>query len=715
MKTIFNTLFIALTIACFSLAGCKDEMEYSNSGVSPATPVWPEEGAAIALYNSDVASLDFKWEAADAAGAPYYQIVFYAADRTTELYRVAPTDRQLLVAVPHKTLNLIANMAGIAPSAAGDVYWAIASVKGTMEDISAARKLTLQSYRVFDDLPVSLYVAGDVAEGGADVAAAPKFRAAGEGEYEVYTHLRAGGGFYFTNKNSSGGGRSFTAESDFLVETTGAPSAPLTVSEDGVYHITASFITGAVTVTGVSNVRYFVPSADTYTPMTYDGYGKWSLHVALGSLTSDNNKYKFVATVGGTDRSWGCSAQGGQANPPQILEGDYFYVYQNDHSAGGSNELARYSYRYMTELANQEVDLLLDMSSDNDHYTHAVDAGDLTVYPVEQLNEPDENASVALSKVSGSSLTFSWKPSSGTGPTPKYDVIFYSDAEGTNEIGTAAADNNRFTATATVLHAAVESISAAAGIPAEGVGDIWWSVRTTVLTQSEIAATSPRKLTVTRLPGIPAAVYITGAASEAGATLGDAVALKKTEPGIFEIYTKLTSGSAYYFVDAATGTPRQFSVSGTSIVEGGAIEVDATAVYKITLNFNTDVAAYKEITGVGIWPCSDEVVLIPLTYSANGVWSATDYTTGNANTDWGNARYKIRMDSPEGNTWWITANGTDSPPGDNPNPSYFYMRETSAYTQWDDKWKINGEFGNATFDVSVSLNVSEPTHLITRK
>ena len=134
------------------------------------------------------------------------------------------------------------------------------------------------------------------------------------------------------------------------------------------------------------------------------------------------------------------------------------------------------------------------------------------------------------------------------------------------------------------------------------------------------------------------------------------------------------------------------------------------------MNFNTDVAAYKEITEVGIWPCSDQKVLIPLTYSANGVWSAVSYTTGAANTDWGNARYKIRMNSSEGETWWVTVNGTDSPPGSDTDPSYFYMRETSAYTQWDDKWKINGEFGDATFDASVTLNASGPyTHLITRK
>jgi hypothetical protein len=713
MKTIFNTIFITLLLAGAVLTGCKDEMEFSNGDVASATLIWPEDGSKVELFNSGVATLDFKWEAANAAGAPYYQIVFYAGDRTTELYRIAPNERQLQVPVPHRTLNAVAGLAGIAPHTSGDVYWAVVTVKGTIEDISESRKLTLQSYQAFDDLPVSLFITGAGAE-GADVTAAPQFRETGTGVYEIYTELQAGGEFYFTNRNTPGSGRNFTAEGGSLEETTGVPATPLTVATSGVYVITLNFITGAVVITPITNVRYFVPNTNTYTPMTYDGYGKWSLHVTLGNLTSSNNQYKFVANVGGTDRSWGCNTQGGQGNPPQILEGDYFYVYQNAHSTVAA-ERVRYSYRHMLELSNQEIDLTLDMSWDNDHYTHVVDAGDLTVYPVEQFNAPAENASVALSKVAGSTLSFSWQPSSGTGPTPKYTVVFYSDAEGTDEIGAAPANNNNYAATATVLHSAIETIAATAGIPAEGTGDIWWSVRTTVLTQSAMATIPPRKLTVTRLPGIPATVYITGAASEGGTTLGNALAMKNTAAGIFEIYTKLTTGT-YYFVDGTTGTPRQFSVTGgTAIIEGGTISATA-GVYKIELNFNTDVAAYREITGIGIWACSDQLVLIPLTYSANGVWTATNHAVGSANSDWGNARYKIKMDSPAGTTWWITVNTTDSAPGGNPNPSYFYVKETATFNQWDDKWKINGEFANSTFDASVTLNASGPyTHLITRK
>jgi hypothetical protein len=723
MKKIVHKLGLLLFLTPL-LFGCKEEMEYNNSGVAPTSLVAPDDNIHLDLYNVESAKTDFEWNSTSANGAVYYQLVFYAADRSTELYRVVPDGIATTVAVSHQTLNEIAHMAGIAPRTAGEVYWGVVTVKGMLETVSELRKLTLASYTAFDEFPVSLYVTGAGAEGGADVTLAPKFKETAEGTYEIYTHLQAGEGYYFTNRNTPGGSRNFTVTDDFLVETDGVPAEPLTVATSGVYRIILNFVTAKMTTTAVTNVRYFRPSANTYTPMTYDGYGKWSLHLTLPAFTSSSatRQYKFVATVGTTTYSWGCNTQTGQPNPPQILEGDYFYVYQNAHSTS-SSQRARYSYQYMAELSGQEVNLLLDMSSDNDHYTHVVDAGDLTVYPVEQFIAPAEGASVALSKVAGSSLTFSWQPSSGTGPTPKYDVVFYSDAEGTNEIGTAPAGNNQYASTATVLHNVIETMAAAASIPAEGTGDIWWSVRTTVLTQSGIAAIPPRKLTVTRLPGIPATVYITGAASEAGTTLANAIVMKKTADGIFEIYTKLTAGSTYCFVDRTSGTPRQFSVSGgTAINEGGNITPASTGVFKIELNFNTDVATYKTIQSVSwyiLWWNQEKT----LDYEGLGVWKktiaigASECTSGNTDN-----RYKFRMKdnsaTNSGDSQWVAVNTTDSEPGSNPN--YYYIRQEYVTQQWTDGWvwKVPGHSGwnGNTYVVTVSLkSTGEYTHMVTRQ
>ncbi|MDR1680471.1 MAG: SusE domain-containing protein [Prevotellaceae bacterium] len=719
MKTTVNKWIIALLLVIPAFAGCRDDMEYANDGVTPTTLIAPDDNAAVELFNITSAKVDFEWKST--VGGVYYQLAFYDASGK-ELYRVAPEERTTTTAVSHQMLNEIAHLAGIAPRTAGTIQWGVVTVKGMLETVSEKRTLSISSYTAFNDFPVSLYITGAGSEGSTDVSAAPAFRVTGEGTYEIYTLLKAGEGFYFTNKNTPGGGRTFTVRDDFVVEGSDA----LTVAAEGVYFITLNFTTAKMTVTAINNVRYFVPSANVYTPMTYKGYGKWEHAVTLGALTGSNNQYKFVANVGGTDRSWGCNTQAGQANPPQILEGDYFFVYQNNHSTS-SSQRARYSFRYMTELSNQPITLTLDMSPDNDHYTHVVDAGDLTVYPVNSFIAPADGASVALSKVPNAASTFQWTPSSGTGPTPKYTVIFYSDAAGTNEIGALAADNNSFAATATVLHTALESIAAAAGIAAEGSGDIWWSVQTTVLTTSGIASIPPRKLTVTRFPGIPAVAYITGAASEAGTTLANAIPLKKTADGEFEIYTRLTTGNTYYFVNARTGTPRQFSVTAANaIVEGGTTTPAETAVYKIVLNFNTDVAVFTKITSVTwyiLWWDRETA----LDYDGNGVWKKTvtfganECTNGN-----GDNRYKFRMQdnstTNSGRSQWIWAN----PPGqthDNEptgDPSYYYIRQQYVTQQWTDGyvWKIAGHSGwnSNTYDVTVSLKADETyTHMITRR
>lgn len=713
MKTSIKWI-MALLLIVPAFWGCKDDMAYDNDGVTATTLIAPDNNAAVELFNVEAAKVDFEWNST--VGGVYYQLAFYGDDGK-EIYRITPEGRVTTVAVSHQTLNEIAHLAGIAPRTTGSLRWGVITVKGLLETASEKRTLAISSYTAFNDFPVSLYITGPGSEGGTEASAAPQFRVTGEGAYEIYTSLKAGEGFYFTNKNTPGGGRAFTVKDDFLVEGSDA----MTVETAGVYFITLNFITAKMTVTAITDVRYFVPTTNTYTPMTYKGYGKWEHAVTLGNLTSSNNQYKFVANVGGTNRSWGCNTQAGQGSPPQILEGDYFYVYQNAHSTTSSNR-ARYSYRYMTELSNQPITLTLDMSANNDHYTHVVDAGDLTVYPVDNFIAPAEGAQVALSKVAGSSLQFEWTPSSGTGPTPKYTVIFYSDAEGTDEIGSATSGNNGFDATAVVPHSALEPIAAAAGIPAEGTGELWWSVRTSVLNAAEMAAIPPRKLVVTRFPGIPATVYITGAASEAGTTLANAFVMKKTADGVFEIYTRLTAGSTYCFVDRTTETPRQFSVNGTAIIEGGSTTPAETAVYKIELDFNTDVATFKKIQSVTwyiLWWDRE----LALDYDGRGVWKKTitiganECTNGN-----GDNRYKFRMQdnssTNSGQSQWIAVNTTDSEPSGNPN--YYYIRQQYTTQQWTDGWvwKVAGHSGwnGNTYDVTFSLpSDGVYTHMVSRR
>jgi hypothetical protein len=135
MKKILHKLGLLLFLTPL-LFGCKDEMEYSNSGVASTTLIAPAADTQMELFNVASAKTDFEWNSTSANGAVYYQLVFYAADKSKELYRVVPDGIQTTAVVTHRALNEIAHMAGIVPRTSGDIYWGVITVKGMLETVS---------------------------------------------------------------------------------------------------------------------------------------------------------------------------------------------------------------------------------------------------------------------------------------------------------------------------------------------------------------------------------------------------------------------------------------------------------------------------------------------------------------------------------------------------------------------------------------------------
>jgi hypothetical protein len=346
----------------------------------------------------------------------------------------------------------------------------------------------------------------------------------------------------------------------------------------------------------------------------------------------------------------------------------------------------------------------------------------LNVTPVKQLYEPADGKSVELQSSASAALYFEWEPAKAEdGGMVLYEIAFdRENGDFSKPVYRMASENNGGRNYVTITHKQLNKIAGMLGIESAETGRFKWTIFASK-GLNDVKGEVIRTLEIKRLQGfdeIPVDVYITGEASEGGTTLADALLFKMVNPGEFEIYTHLTTGKTYYFVDKKEGASRRFYADGNILRENetGTSSVDATGVYKVELDFNTGGVAYNKITSMGIFHCEENRVIIPLAYTGNGVWSATDCALGAIRGDWGNARYKIEMESDAGKSWWVTVNETDSPPGSSPNPNYYYVRETSAYTQWDNKWKINGEFTDATFDASVTLNASGPyTHIVTRK
>jgi len=296
-----------------------------------------------------------------------------------------------------------------------------------------------------------------------------------------------------------------------------------------------------------------------------------------------------------------------------------------------------------------------------------------------------------------------------------YEVVFdKANGDFSNPLFIAAADNNGGVNHATLTHKQLNRIAAMAGVESSEQGTLKWTVFSSKGI-NPVKAEQERTLTLTRLAGfadIPSLLYITGEGTEAGANLADALVLKKVTEGEFEIYTKLTEGNTFKFVNSTTGAPTEYSLSGEKIVEGGASTVSKTGIYKYYLDFNIGSFTTKEVLTVNLF-LNWSQLKIELPYKGFGVWEITNYTiTGLSGNDNSDDRYKFRMESSDGETEWRAPNNDSKPTG---NEAYYYMVEQDNVEQWTNGqiWKNPSTTGwsDNTYDVTFSLKADSPyTH-----
>lgn len=348
----------------------------------------------------------------------------------------------------------------------------------------------------------------------------------------------------------------------------------------------------------------------------------------------------------------------------------------------------------------------------------------LNVSAVKTFYEPIDGKAVVLQSSASATLYFEWEPAlAEDGGLVLYEVAF--DKEGgdfSEPIYKMASDNNGGYNYATITHAQINKIAQYAGIESSATGRIIWTVFSTK-GANEVKAEEYRTLEITRLSGfaeLPVDVYVTGSSSEGGPDLANASIMKAIASGEYEIYTKLTSGGAYYFTDANLGTPRQFYIKDGVLIEGTSTSiVETTAVYRINLDFNSGSAVITQISDIQLYFCPNDEFLFSHEYQGNGVWKASSQPITFKQESWGrDERYKFMMTTVNsaGETveeWWGTPNTDSRPTADSP-ASYYYLYEVDD-SQWDGKFKFASEMDSALVDVSIYFQVvSEYTHSIVK-
>jgi len=337
----------------------------------------------------------------------------------------------------------------------------------------------------------------------------------------------------------------------------------------------------------------------------------------------------------------------------------------------------------------------------------------LNVAAVQTLYEPVDNKSVVLKASATASVYFEWEPAlSEDGTLTMYQVAFDKvGGDFSKPLFVVTADGNGANSHATITHKQINKIAAMAGILSSETGKMIWTVISSKGVNPKIGAKS-NTLEVTRLAGfadMPASVYLTGEATEKGADLSKAVAMKSVSDGVFEIYTQLTAGKTYNFTDANAGTPRQFYTDSKAVLLEGTTgsTVATTGVYRINLDFSIGASTITQVTKVEFFFCPLNVFQFSLDYVANGVWTAKSKPITFKQESWGrDQRYKFRMSTLDATgatvyEWWGAPASLDSTPTG--LDSYYYLLLVDG-DQWNNKFKFAAEMDKALVDMSVIMS-----------
>ena len=345
---------------------------------------------------------------------------------------------------------------------------------------------------------------------------------------------------------------------------------------------------------------------------------------------------------------------------------------------------------------------------------------------VKSLIEPQNGRVIELDPSPTASVYFEWDYTNvKDAGTAIYQIAFdKQDGNFSNPVYLMTADNNGFNNNVSISHKQMNKIAGMVGITASGTGTFKWTVFSSKGTNA-MKSGQENTITITRLAGfadVPIDVYLTGEGSEGGTDLSKAHKMKAVAGGEFEVFTKLAAGKSFYFTDGLSGSTRQFFTADGLVKENGTTTVASDGIYRITLDFNTGACTYNLVTSIGFYFSPEGKILFNLPYVGYGIFR-TKATVTFKQEGWGrDERYKFRMfmkdnagAGAEKEYEWSTLNGTDSRPIATSPESYYYLLLIENLTQWDNKWKLMGDFDGVEAVYTIYLTADQPyTHSITK-
>jgi hypothetical protein len=347
---------------------------------------------------------------------------------------------------------------------------------------------------------------------------------------------------------------------------------------------------------------------------------------------------------------------------------------------------------------------------------------DDTITPVSNYISPADNSFYRLDPPSNAAVTFEWSQArAADGTLVLYEVVFDKDGgDFSKPVYSMVSGTNGLDTKLTLSHGDLNRIANLAGIASQSQGKLKWMVNASK-GLNVLPATTARTMTVERPAGfsvIPGNLYLTGSGTEAGTNLGQALPFKRVSAGIFELYTKLGPGDVK-MVDATTGTPTEYYISGTKLLQGANATSPATtaAVYRVTLDFNNGSSVLTEIQSVGLWVAAQNKVTVTLPYVGKGLWEIDNTPIEFFQFDWGrDERYKFVFVEKNAagtvtNRQYGSTNADNQPATANTAAAYFTLVPVPD-NQWNNSFKFIATADRKNVDILVMMQPAAYTHQV---
>ncbi|TWR29618.1 hypothetical protein FPZ43_07060 [Mucilaginibacter pallidiroseus] len=342
---------------------------------------------------------------------------------------------------------------------------------------------------------------------------------------------------------------------------------------------------------------------------------------------------------------------------------------------------------------------------------------DLNLTPVGTLATPNDNVAVKLEPTTNANVLFKWDAATtADGGLILYEVAF--DKEGgdfSKPVYKVLSDGAGTQTQVTISHKDLNKIGNAAGIAASSTGKLKWTVIASKGTNAKTSTTS-HAMQLERPAGFaenPAELYLTGSATEGGTDLSKAIKLKKTEEGVFEIYTALKTGD-YILTDKNTEGGKKYYIDNGIIKEGTAPTTvsGSEKPYRLNFDFTSATAKSVEIRSIGLYMSAYGTEIGTLSYIGNGVFEAPKVAVEFYQFSWGrDERYKFIIHTVAGNEYVGSVNQNNDQPAGKP-ASYFYLVPV-VNSQWDNTYKFDPSADRKNVKVDVMLQPNAYTHKVT--